>query len=106
MHGYRIVPGELTAQVEAISTVGEQTAALVGSANRLAERLPLLGTAPPALHLARRLREEAGRGGLTGEVSAAGTEVTGFHDALKTTVGRYLDRESADAQAVTKGGRR
>ncbi|SDW40992.1 hypothetical protein SAMN05421504_101507 [Amycolatopsis xylanica] len=106
MPGFRVVPGELTAQVTAISTVGDQTAALVGSANRLAERLPPLGTAPPALHLAQRLREAAGRSGLTGEVSAADTEVTGFHHALKATVSRYLDRESDGVEAVKKGGRK
>jgi hypothetical protein len=93
-HGYRLEPQELTAQVAKLTAVGDQTAGLVSSASRLAERLPKLGTAPPAMHLAMRLREAAGNSGLTGEVSAADTELNSFHRALKATVTRYLEGES------------
>ncbi|HEX3779438.1 MAG TPA: hypothetical protein VHX38_07200 [Pseudonocardiaceae bacterium] len=91
--GYRVSPGELTAQVAKLATLGESTSGLVTSASRLAERLPMLGTAPPALHLAQRLRTAAGETGLTGEVGAANTELSGFHQALRETVANYLDRE-------------
>ena len=55
----------------------------MSSAQRLAERSPLLGTSPTAMHLAARLREAAGPAGLTGEVSAADTELTSYHEALR-----------------------
>jgi len=60
---------ELIAQVKALVDIGDQTSGLVSSAQRLAERHPLLGTAPPAMHLSSRLRDAAGPAGLTGEVT-------------------------------------
>ncbi|HWE90710.1 MAG TPA: hypothetical protein VG317_14720 [Pseudonocardiaceae bacterium] len=92
--GYQLAPQELTAQVKTLATIGDQTSALVASAGRLAQRTPMLGTAPPAIHLAMRLREAAGESGLTGEVSAANTELAGFHQALQTALTRYLDSET------------
>src|SRR5437660_1496800 len=97
--GYEFAPHELTAQVAALGTLGDQTSGLVTSARRLAERLPPLGTAPPALHLAMRLREAAGEAGLSGEVGAADTELNNVHQALRSTVANYLDGEQAIAQA-------
>ncbi|KAA2265224.1 hypothetical protein F0L68_05085 [Solihabitans fulvus] len=92
-HGFQVAPQELTAQVAALAAIGDQTNGLVNSAGRLAARLPMLGTSPPALHLAMRLREAAGRSGLTGEVSAADTELSNFHRALKETVASYEQGE-------------
>lgn len=104
-HGYHVEPQELKARATAIGAIGESTNDLLASANRLAERLPMLGTAPPALHLALRLREAAGAGGLTGDVGAIDEDLHGFHDALKTTITRYLDRESDTTRTLrTIGG--
>ncbi|WP_328610250.1 hypothetical protein OG943_14345 [Amycolatopsis sp. NBC_00345] len=103
--GHQVAPQELAHQVTALTQLGKQTGELVGSAGRLAERTPQLGTAPPALHLAQRLREAAGETGLTGEIGAADTELTGFHDALQTTVRRYLDQESEAEHALKQVGR-
>ncbi|WP_432757863.1 hypothetical protein [Saccharopolyspora erythraea] len=94
----------MESQVAALTALGDRTNALVGSAGRLAERLPRLGTAPPALHLAMRLREAAGQSGLTGEVTAADTELNGFHRSLKETVTGYLDRESDAAASLRSIG--
>lgn len=94
---FEVRADELVAQVRALVDIGDQTNGLVRSAGLLAERRPLLGTAPPALYLASRLREAAGPVGLTGEVSAADTELASYHRALTDTVHRYQegDREVA-----------
>lgn len=92
-HGFEVLIEELVAQVKALTDIGDHTNGLVSSAGRLAERQPLLGTAPPALHLAARLREAAGPTGLTGEVSAADTELASYHRALRDTVSSYEDGE-------------
>lgn len=90
-HGFEVRPDELFAQVKALIDIADLTNGLVSSATRLAEREPLLGTAPPAMHLAARLREAAGPAGLTGEVSAADTELASYHQALRDSVRRYQD---------------
>lgn len=94
---FEVSAAELVAQVRALVDIGDHTTGLVSTAGQLAERQPLLGTAPPALHLALRLREAAGPTGLTGEVSAADTELASYHRALNDTVARYQegDREVA-----------
>lgn len=96
-HDFEVLTDELVAQVKALIDIGGQTNGLVSSAGRLAEHEPLLGTAPPAMHLAARLREAAGPAGLTGEVSAADTELASYHRALRDTVDSYQtgDREVA-----------
>lgn len=91
---YEVTPDELASQAATLAQIGDRVDGLVGSAGRLAERLPLLGTAPPALHLAARLREAAGREGLTGEVGATNTELHSYHRALKETISSYLDADS------------
>lgn len=101
-HGYQVAPHDLTAQVAAIAAIGDQTNGLVASANRLAERLPMLGTSPPAMHLAMRLREAAGHSGLTGEVTAADTELNNYHRALKATVAKYLEAEAGVVSNLRK----
>jgi hypothetical protein len=89
--GFEVLTDELVGQVRSLVDIGDQTGGLVSSAGQLAERQPMLGTAPPAMHLARRLREAAGPAGLTGEVSAADTELASYHRALHATVSRYQD---------------
>lgn len=103
-HGYRLAPEELTAQVAKLAALGAATSGLETSANALAERLPKLGTAPPALHLAMRLREAAGPSGLTGEVGAANTELNSFHRALRETVANYLDQEAEITSTLRAAG--
>jgi hypothetical protein len=95
--GFQLLPEELIGQVKVLIEIADQTSGLVASARRLAEHEPLLGTAPPALHLATRLREAAGPAGLTGEVGAADAELASYHRALRATVNRYQegDREVA-----------
>lgn len=102
--GLDVLIDELTGQVRALTDIGDRTNALLASAGRLAERRPLLGTAPPALHLASRLREAAGPAGLTGEVGAADGELAGYHRALRDTVTRYQDDEGETARRFTDQG--
>lgn len=91
---FRVATDELLAQVTALAEIGDQTGDLASSARRLAERTPLLGTAPPARHLALRLREAAGPAGLTGELTAADAELASYHHTLRDTVHRYRDRDT------------
>lgn len=100
MSGYRVTTENLTAQVGELSRVGEQTELLVSSAALLAERMPMLGTSPPALHLAMRLRQSAGESGLTREITAAHTELGDFHSALHETATGYENTDSAAADAL------
>ena len=65
----------------------------------------MLGTAPPAMHLAMRLREAAGPTGLTGEVSAADTELSSYHQALQATVHQYQDGDEEIAWQLDEEGR-
>lgn len=99
--GFEVQADELGGQVRALHDIGDQTSGLVSSAQRLAEHKPLLGTAPPALHLAMRLREAAGQDGLTGEVSAADSELASYHQALRATVNRYRDGDREVAWKFT-----
>jgi len=101
-NGYRVEPDELAARVAALTALGATTGDLVSAASRLAERLPLLGTAPPARHLALRLREAAGPAGLTDAVGAADAELAGFHQALAAATDEYADHES-NAESTLRG---
>jgi hypothetical protein len=100
--GYRLVPDEIAQRVETLTALGAATGELVAAAGRLAERLPMLGTAPPAQHLAARLRDAAGPAGLTGAVEAANAELASFHDALAATVTRYQDGDT-DVEWTVRG---
>jgi hypothetical protein len=102
--GFEVLTDELIGRVRALVDINDQTNGLVSSAEKLAERKPLLGTAPPAMHLAMRLREAAGPAGLTGEVSAADTELNSYHRALQSTVKRYQDGDSDIAWQFTDEG--
>jgi hypothetical protein len=99
--GFEVLADELIGRVRALVDINDQTNGLVSSAERLAERNPLLGTAPPAMHLAMRLREAAGPTGLTGEVSAADTELSSYHRALQATVRHYQDGDNDIAWQFT-----
>ena len=103
-HGFQLLTDELIGQVKALVDIGDQTNGLVSSAGRLAEHQPLLGTAPPAMHLALRLREAAGPDGLTGEVTAADAELASYHRALHATVSRYQDGDGEVAWRFTGEG--
>jgi hypothetical protein len=100
---FQLLTDELIGQVKALVDIGDQTSGLVSSAQRLAEHHPLLGGAPPAMHLASRLRDAAGPAGLTGEVSAADTELASYHKALRDTVNRYQDGERDVTWRLTDG---
>ncbi|HYS41335.1 MAG TPA: hypothetical protein VEO01_37445 [Pseudonocardiaceae bacterium] len=101
---FQLLTDELIAQVKALVDIGDQTSGLVSSAQRLAEHHPLLGTAPPAMHLSSRLRDAAGPAGLTGEVSAADTELASYHQALRDTVHRYQAGEGEIIWRLTGDG--
>ncbi|UUV29081.1 hypothetical protein NQK81_30455 [Amycolatopsis roodepoortensis] len=83
----------LDARITTLADLGDLTADLVGTASRLAERLPLLGTAPPAAHLANRLREAAGGSGLTGEIKAAEREVREYQQLLASAKRKYQEQD-------------
>lgn len=102
--GYRLAPEELAAQVKDLAALGERTSGLVSSAGRLAQRLPQLGTAPPALHLAARLREAAGESGLTGQITAVHTDLTSAHTALRENVAQYRRAEEQIVDALRQSG--
>jgi hypothetical protein len=91
--GYRLTQDDLTTQVTVLAALGDRADGLVRAAGELAQRLPKLGTAPPALHLAQRLRDAAGDTGLTGEVTAASAEYSRFHQNLAVTVEDYVRQE-------------
>jgi hypothetical protein len=102
--GYEVEPDLLQERISTLNRLGELTGDLVATASRLAERLPMLGTAPPAVHLAMRLREAAGRSGLAGEVQAAQQEVDGFQRTLSDTKESYVGRESDTGSAMRAAG--
>lgn len=97
--GYQLQPHELTSHAGTLAELSDRTSGLIDSANRLAQRLPMLGTAPPALHLAMRLREAAGQAGLAGDIGAADTELRDFHQTLRTNIANYLDSEGCVADS-------
>ncbi|ONI75374.1 hypothetical protein ALI144C_41050 [Actinosynnema sp. ALI-1.44] len=99
-----VVADELVAQVGSLAKTVERIGELVSSARALAERQPKLGTSPPAMHLATRLKDAAGQTGLTGEVTAADTELDSFHRALQATVSRYQEGDKDAALTVTRSG--
>jgi hypothetical protein len=102
--GYRLAPHDLAAQVTALVALGDQADGIRTAAGQLGERPPLLGTAPPALHLAMRLRQATGGAGLAGQINAASTELTQFHRSLRRAVTNYLDGEASIARLFGVGG--
>lgn len=98
--GYEVEPELIEARIATLTRLGDLTGDLVATATRLAERLPMLGTAPPAVHLAMRLREAAGRSGLAGEVSAAEREVQEFKRTLSDANAGYAAGEAGAESAL------
>ena len=102
--GYDVEPELLQERIATLTRLGDLTGDLVATATRLAERLPMLGTAPPAVHLAMRLREAAGRTGLAGEVSAAEQEVQAFQRTLSEANAGYAAGEAGAESAMRETG--
>ncbi|WP_156753580.1 hypothetical protein [Actinokineospora pegani] len=97
--GYQVEPDLLGLRITALTELVDLTGELVATASGLAERLPLLGTAPPAAHLAERLREAAGPDGLVGEIQAAERDVREFQRTLAQAKHDYGEQES-DAESA------
>ncbi|WP_024874079.1 hypothetical protein [Saccharomonospora piscinae] len=91
-------------RITTLAELGDLTADLVTTASRLAERLPMLGTAPPAVHLAMRLREAAGSSGLAGEVEATEREVREYERMLAEAERRYQEHDERSGDDVRKSG--
>jgi hypothetical protein len=99
--GYEVEPDLLADRITTLTTLADLTGDLVATASRLAERPPLLGTAPPAVALSNRLSAAAGQSGLAGEISAAEREVAAFRQTLAEIQAGYSDQE-ADATATVR----
>ncbi len=99
--GFRVTH-ELVEQVSALARIGDETSGLVASAGRLAERQPLLGGAPPAVLLAKRLRAAAAA--LTAEIGAADAELASYHSALRETIARYQNGDREIAWKLSSSG--
>jgi hypothetical protein len=104
--GYHVEPDLLEARISTLAKLGDLTGDLVATASRLAERLPMLGTAPPAVDLAKRLRAAAGQSGLAGEVSAAKREVQEFQQTLSDAKAAYTERDADTKSAMRSTGNR
>lgn len=97
---YHVEPDLLEARITTLTKLADLTGDLVATASRLAERQPMLGTAPPAVDLARRLRAAAGQSGLAGEVRAAEREVQAFQQTLSDTKAAYTARDADTKSAI------
>ncbi|NIJ10415.1 hypothetical protein FHU38_000759 [Saccharomonospora amisosensis] len=84
----------LDQRITTLAELGDLTGDLVATASRLAERLPMLGTAPPAVHLAMRLRDAAGSSGLAGEIKATEREVREFKQSLAEAKNKHTEHEA------------
>ncbi|MBK1783573.1 hypothetical protein [Prauserella cavernicola] len=93
-------------RITTLAQLGDLTGDLVATASRLAERLPMLGTAPPAVHLAMRLREAAGGSGLAGEVEATEREVREYQQMLDEAKTKYQDHEQRSGEDLAAGAER
>jgi hypothetical protein len=102
--GYHVEPDLLETRITMLTKLGELTGDLVATASRLAERQPMLGTAPPAVDLATRLRSAAGQSGLAGEVRAAEREVQAFQQTLADAKAAYTERDADAESAVRAAG--
>ena len=100
--GFEIDLDLLGERITTLAELGDLTGDLVASAGRLAERLPMLGTAPPAVHLAKRLREAAGGSGLAGQVRAAEQEVREYRQKLDAGRKRYQEREDEAVEGLPR----
>jgi hypothetical protein len=98
--GYEVAPDQLQDRIRTLTRLAELTGELVATASRLAERQPLLGTAPPAQDLAHRLK--AAGSGLAAEVSAAELEVRAFHEMLGQIRGTYTETDAEQARRAAR----
>ena len=98
MNGYEVAPDRLQDRIKTLTRLAELTGDLVATASRLAERQPLLGTAPPAQDLSHRLK--AAGSGLAGEVSAAEREVRAFQEMLAQIKSTYAETDEQAARAA------
>ena len=100
MTGFEVAPDQLQDRVKTLTRLAELTADLVATASRLAERQPLLGTAPPAQDLSHRLK--AAGSGLAGEVSAAEREVRAFRQMLADIKSTYVETDAEQARKAAR----
>jgi hypothetical protein len=100
MTGYEVSPDELASQAGALRAVSDEVERLRAAADRLAGRLPKLGTAPPALHFAMRLRAMAGRDGHAGAVGTAGSDLDAYHRALSASAAHYAESDADGARRL------
>lgn len=98
MTGYEVAPDQLQDRIRTLTRLTELTGELVGTASRLAERQPLLGTSPPAQDLSKRLK--AAGSGLEGEISAAEREVREFRQMLADIKSTYTETDAEQAREV------
>lgn len=100
MTGYEVSPELLRERVRTLTRLAELTGDLVATASGLAERQPLLGTAPPARDLALRLKEAGS--GLAGEIAAAEREVREFRRMLAEIGTTYTDTDDEQARKAAR----
>ncbi|MET9231642.1 hypothetical protein [Lentzea sp. NPDC003310] len=100
MNGYEVAPERLQDRVRTLTRLAELTADLVATASRLAERQPLLGTAPPARDLSGRLRDAGS--GLAAEVGAAEREVREFRQVLAAIETGYTETDADQARKADR----
>ncbi|RSM55186.1 hypothetical protein DMH03_33970 [Amycolatopsis sp. WAC 01376] len=93
----------LDARITTLADLGDLTADLVATASRLAERLPMLGTAPPAVHLANRLREAGS--GLAGEVASTEREVREYQRMLAAAKRKYQEHDEQSGDDLRAGAK-
>lgn len=98
--GYHVELDLIEDRIATLTRLGDLTGDLVAAVSRLAEREPKLGTAPPAVELAARLRAAAGESGLAGEVSAAQREVEAFRRMLSDAKARYVEVDAAAGSSM------
>ena len=103
--GYHVELDLMEDRIATLTRLGDLTGDLVTAVGRLAERQPMLGTAPPAVELAARLRAAAGESGLAGEVAAAQREVEAFHRMLADAKASYTEADADAESAVRTAGR-
>lgn len=100
MTGYEVAPDQLQDRIKTLTRLAELTGDLVATASRLAERQPLLGTAPPAQDLSKRLK--AAGSGLADEVSAAEREVRAFQQMLADIKTTYTETDADQARKAVR----
>ncbi|TQM78294.1 hypothetical protein FHX81_0556 [Saccharothrix saharensis] len=104
--GYRVELDLIANRITALTRLGDLTGDLATAVGRLAERQPKLGTAPPAVELATRLRAAAGESGLAGEVSAARREVEEFRQWVSAAGSSYTEADADVGTSVRAAGER